>query len=149
MKDLLRGIGAGWLIAIAGFLVICLLIVASYAFSWSIAPFKGATEARNQTVGNGSYRIAAYDHFYDSCMGAETVQQNITNTKKRLKQARKDGDQVQVQIQETNLQAQENDLNGLVNAYNADSHKTHTLAQFKASDLPFTLTTTQEIQCAP
>lgn len=148
MRDYFKTTAGVAVACMLGFVLVLVLIGASYGFSWIIAPFKGATEARNQTVGNGSYRIAAYDTFYDQCAGAQTVQQNLANTKQRLKQARADGDQAEVSRQETNLQAQRNDLNSLVNGYNADSHKSYTLAQFKASDLPFTIDAKEPIQCA-
>lgn len=148
MKEFFRTT-AGVVVAIViGFALVLALTVGVWGFQWITAPFKGATEARNQTVGNGSYRIAAYNTFYDQCAGAQAVQQNLANTKRRLKQARQDGDQAEVSRQETNLQAQQNDLNTLVAQYNADSHKTYTLAQFKASDLPFTLDSHQEILCS-
>lgn len=148
VKDFFKTTGGIVLACVVGLALVLALIFASLGISWITAPFKGATEARNQTVGNGSYRIAAYDSFFDECATAKTIQQNLANTKQRLKQARKENDQQAIYLQETNLQAQQNALNEAVNQYNADAHKADTKAHFLASTLPYTLYATQEIQCA-
>lgn len=143
MRDLFKGIGIGYIIVVA-FLV---LIVGIWAITVAWAPWKGAGEARKIIQGDGNYRIAAYNKFYDDCASAQTIQDNIGVTKQKIKQAKKSGDTAELSRQQTNLQAQTNQLNDLVNHYNADSHKSWTLAQFKASDLPYTLNSNQEIQC--
>lgn len=119
-------------------------IVATWALTVWWAPWKGAGDVRKQTQGNASFRIASYDHFYDLCAQAQTTQQNANITRVLIRQATDPGEKAR---QQTNLQAQRNQLNSLVNAYNADARKTTTAGQFKASDLPYTIDASQEITC--
>jgi hypothetical protein len=142
-KDLFKGIGGAFIVLLA----IIVAVVGVWALTVAWAPWKGAGEARKQIQGDGNFRIVAYTKFYDDCASAQTLQDNIEVTKNKIKQAKKSGDSAELSRQQTNLQAQTNQLNDLVNHYNADSHKSWTIAQFKANDLPFTISTDQEIQC--
>lgn len=129
---------------IAGFVAFVLLTVGVWAVTVTWAPWKGAGDVRKQTQGNASFRIASYDHFYDLCGQARALQQNVKITRSML---RKSNDPAEKARQETNLQAQRNQLNELVATYNADARKTTTAGRFRASDLPFTLDASQEITC--
>lgn len=131
-------------VMVAAMTALLLVIVGMWALTVWWAPWKGAGDVRKQTEGNAAYRIAAYDHFYDLCAQARTLQQNADITRTLIRTATDPGEKVR---QQTNLQAQRNQLNEVVNAYNADARKTTTAGQFKASDLPYTLITTQEITC--
>lgn len=128
---------------VATLIVFLLLGVGIWAIAWVWAPWKGAGEARQQTVGSGTYRIAAYDHFYDLCASAQSLQQNLELTKESLKTAT-GSDKTREQI---NAQAQASQLNSLIASYNADARKAGTLGQFKSSDLPYALDASQEITC--
>jgi hypothetical protein len=142
-RDLFKGIGGVFIV----FIFVLLLIVGTWALTVAWAPWKGAGEARKQIQGDGTYRIAAYDKFFRDCADAKTLQDNIKVTKKVIAKARKNGDDGVLQVQLPNLQAQTNQLNALVNSYNADSQRTYTIAQFKSSNLPYTLNAHQEISC--
>jgi hypothetical protein len=141
MKRTFADIGGA---VILGAVVILVLVVGAWAITVAWAPWKGAGDVRKQTQGNASFRIASYNHFYDLCGQARTLQQNARITRVEIRKATTPDERYR---QETNLQAQRNQLNELVNTYNQDARKTGTSGQFKASDLPFSLNTHQEISC--
>jgi len=139
-----------WSIA-AGLLAV--LVIGAVAFGWiygfgfvsrSTADYRGETAGRNQVEGSGAYRIAAYDHFYNLCASAQTAQVSLSNTQIALDATTDPARKVQLQA---NLLALQNTLASTVNEYNVDARKAGTLGQFRSSDLPFTIATTQEITC--
>ena len=138
---------AGVPLAIVGLLVVVLVLGAGFlGIRWLLAEPTGATEAREQTIGSGSYRIAAYDRFYDDCAAAVTTQQSLTTAQAAAAAEGIDpGRQAQL---DANVTALTNLLNQQVNQYNADTRKEDTRANFLASDLPYELDTTEEITCS-
>lgn len=134
---------------VSGLVALALLIGGVLGIRYLVAGPEGAVQQREQTIGSGAYRIQAYDAFYDDCAAARTTQQNLQAAQQQLDEATKAhadaGRLMQLQANVTALTAT---LNGQVNGYNADAHKTDTRAHFRASDLPYTLDTTQEIVCS-
>jgi hypothetical protein len=112
------------------------------AVNYFTADTRGKVSARNQTNGNGTYRIAQYDHFYDLC-GSVQALEDQRDTMKADTSLPKDQRAV-------NVLALTNQRNTLIRRYNADSSKVATASQFKASDLPPLLNPHQEhTQCTP
>lgn len=149
MKQFIKDASAGLLALIAVFviglfLVIGMGIAAVYGHGWFVdhtADRSGRTQVKQQINGNGGYRIAAYDHFYDLCADVQTDESNISNTQSELKVTTDQGRKLQLL---TNLGAQRNKRAGDINQYNADARKSATLGQFKASDLPYQLNLNEE-----
>lgn len=112
------------------------------------ADWRGKTSQIEKTHADANYRIANYDAFFNDCAAAQTMQQNLANTKTALRQARHDGNTSEVTRQETNLQAQSNELNDLVNSYNADTAKVQTKAYLRDSSLPITISAKEKITCS-
>ena len=129
---------------VGGVAAVLALVVGVWALTVVWAPWKGAGDVRKQTQGSAAFRIASYDHFYDLCGQARALQQNAAITRSLIRKANDPSEKAR---QETNLQSQRNQLNELVNTYNADARKTTTAGQFRSSDLPFTLDASQEISC--
>lgn len=139
MEDLRITGRAIWVGALA--LVALLVLMTAFTFgigSWirETAGFRGKTQQVNQTRGNGQYRIAAYDHFYDLCASVQDQEVTIESQQSEL-DTNPSADRAQ-QIQ-ANLAALRANRGELINHYNADARKTATQGQFRASDLPYSL----------
>ncbi len=120
--------------------LLLIMLVGVVTFAW--APWKGEREQRMMTEGSGSYRIAAYDSFYDQCGSIQAIEDQIVNMEadKSLPEA----------FKATNLLALKNQRATLIRQYNADASKADTRANFMASDLPYKIDSTQETtSCAP
>lgn len=141
MKRYVLGIPAGVLAVIIAVLVIAGVTL---GVRWLVASPSGAVQQREQTIGSGSYRIQAYDAFYDDCAAALTTQQNLHNARQQLAAEKDPTRRAQL---EGNVTALANTLNAQVNQYNADARKADTRAHFRASDLPYQIDSTQEITC--
>lgn len=124
--------------SILGIVGVLALIAVTLGVRWLIAPATGAVQQREQTVGNGSYRIAAYEEFYQECASALTVQQNLENAIKA--DAAPNVDPVRKAQLDANVTALSNTLNDAVNTYNAHAREADTRAHFLSSDLPFQIT---------
>lgn len=134
--------GVGRLIgAVVLFFVILVGIVfIAGGASWLTAPFRGAVEQREIVQGDGNYRIAAYEKFYNDCAAVQALEDQIA-----LMKANKSLPKDQ---RETNILALESNRNRLIRQYNADSRKADTIENFKASDLPYQLDTQKETTCS-
>lgn len=123
--------GFGWMGVFVIAILVLIVVIGAFTFVW--APWKGAIEQRNQTQGSGSYRIAAYDHFYDLCGDIQAKEDQIANV---TANPPANADVI--------LLALNNSRNSLIREYNADARKADTLAHFKASDLPYQIDPTEE-----
>jgi hypothetical protein len=121
--------------------VLVLLIAGGLGLRWILAEPSGAVQQREMTVGNGAYRISAYEEFYQECSSALTAQQNLANAISAAHAENVDPTR-QAQL-DANVTALTNVLNRAVNDYNAHARETDTRAHFLSSDLPF------EIQVDP
>lgn len=148
MKRLIAEASAGLLaVTITALFVLILFggmgIAAVFGHGWFVdhtANRTGKTQMEQQINGNGSYRIAAYNHFYDLCAGVQTKEASIANLKAELPTDGPD----RKPIVQASITALENQRADDINTYNADAHKSDTLAQFRASDLPFQLDPTED-----
>jgi hypothetical protein len=119
------------------FVLVLVLIVAGGAFTYWWAPWKGKIEQRNLTEGSGTYRISAYERFYDDCQAVVALEGQIANMKAST-----------VPERDTNVLALQNQRISLIAEYNANSRKADTAAHFKASDLPYQIDPdNEETQC--
>jgi len=127
-------------------LIVCLVVGAMFVFGFglfsnSTANFRGNVNQTNQIQGNGSYRIAAYDHFYNLCATVQTDEGSIAAVADELKTATDPQRKLVLDASLTSLRIKRIDD---INQYNADARKDKTLGQFKASNLPYPLDPTQE-----
>lgn len=135
------------LLGAVGFLALVLLLMVVFTFGageWirATAGFSGKTQQINQTRGNGTYRIAAYDHFFDLC--ASVQDQEVTISAQKIELADPHTTQDRAAQIRANLAALEANRGELINHYNADAAKTATQGQFRSSHLPYQLDPTQE-----
>lgn len=141
VKDGVSGLSAAVLVGI-GVIVVALVVglVGIFGFGWlsnATANFRGQVSARNQINGNGTYRIAAYDHFFNLCQQVQSDEVAINNDKDALKSTT---DPQQKIVLQTGILALQNQRADLITQYNVDSTKSYTLGQFKSSNLPYRLT---------
>jgi hypothetical protein len=131
------GKGIGYVIAIVVGLIIVALVTA-YGLGWfsdTTVDRRGQTSQQEQTRGDGTYRIAQYDAFFNLCnqVGAQegAIDDAAANTA-GLPQS----------IAATNLQAAVQGRRDLVADYNSRAARTATSGEFRDSTLPYQLPTT-------
>lgn len=144
-KDGLSAFGIALVVGV-GAIILALIIgaVGIFGFGWlsnSTANFRGNVAKRNLVEANGSYRIAAYDHFFDLCQQVQAKEASITNVQDELKTAKDPQREV---VLNASITALRNSRADLITQYNADSDKSYTEGQFKSSNLPYQLYVTQE-----
>lgn len=127
----------------AAALAVVVVIGLMWVFGWGFmaqttAPWRGETDKKERVEGSGSYRIAAYDHFFDLCSSVQTKEASIENLRAELKADPPPSEQRKTVIQ-ASLSALMNSRAEAINEYNADARKEYTKGQFRDSDLPFQL----------
>lgn len=135
-RNLSRGVKVAVLVTVA---VLAVAGVGIFGFGWlqrTTAPFRGGTEQIEQIQGNGSYRIAQYDHFFDLCAAVQSSEASIDN----LIAERDAGTTTQRDtIIQASITALRNSRATLIAQYNADARKADTAGSFRSSDLPYQL----------
>lgn len=145
----LRELSAGATLVVIGgalALIVALVIAAMavFGFGWfsnATANFRGNVAKNNLVQGNGNYRIAAYDHFFNLCQHVQSDEASITNAQDELKTSTNPQRQL---VLNATITALRNDRADTITQYNADARKTYTLAQFRDSALPYQLDLTRE-----
>lgn len=125
--------------------VALLFLIAVYGFGFlqrETADFRGETGVIEQTKANSSFRIAAYDSFYDACANVRSLESKIVNMQEEL-----DGTEAEQRetVLKTSITASKNKRAELIESYNADARKEATRGQFRASDLPYELDENEEV----
>lgn len=144
MKQQLKETSTGAMVVIgsAVIVLIFILLVASmvvFGFGWfsqKTANFRGETAKREVIEANGALRAAAYDHFFDLCARVQATEASVTNL---LDEREVTTDPQRLTIIAATITALRNNRAETITGYNADSRKSYTIGQFKASDLPFKL----------
>lgn len=77
MSNTLKAIGAVIGSAILVGAIVVGIATAAGAIQWGTADIRGKLDAREQIHANGSYRIDAYDHFFNLCASVQTNEQNL------------------------------------------------------------------------
>lgn len=138
-----RGAAEIALAVIGGILALALLVGGVFAIRWVMAPANGALEQREKTIGNGNYRIAQYDHFFNLCGSIQASEDKIKNTEET-----EPNDGMSENQKAAILLALKNTRASLIREYNADASKADTAAHFKSSSLPYQIDVNGETTCA-
>lgn len=134
------GNGVLWIV---GIIVIILAIAAgAFAIRWATAPAKGKLSAREQ-INSGSFRIAAYDKFFNDCASIQGLEGQLEAQKNQLAKATGDD----LERIEANVAGIEGARAQAIAAYNADARKSYTSGQFRSSTLPYQLDTKENTEC--
>jgi hypothetical protein len=137
-------------VKVAILVIIAMIVVALvgvFGFGWfqrTTADYRGKTEQIEQIQGDGSYRIAAYDNFYNLCAAVQSAEVSIDNVQREL-DASPDA-QRKVVLRAT-LTALKNNRASLIAQYNADARKEDTAGAFRASDLPYQIDMKGDTTC--
>lgn len=126
------GYTLAFLVSIAALGVFCTFLFGGG--SWLTAPFRGASEKREQTTGSGAFRIATYQRYFDLC----TAVQNAEASLKALEEEKPDASdtrKAQIATSATAIKAQRA---ASVNEYNSMSAQEHR-EPFKDKNLPYKL----------
>lgn len=132
-------------ILVAGILIVGLALMAVFGvglFQKETAGFRGSVEATEIIQGDGTYRIAAYDQFFNRCSEIQAKEATLD----ALKSERDTTSPSESRLHEINATitavtaARASDIA----RYNTDAAKAGTIAQFKSSTLPFSIDVTQE-----
>jgi len=150
-KEAIRQSGAVLMLGVVA-IAIVLTLSAMYVFGWGFfkeatAPWRGEVDKREQVEGNGSHRIAAYEHFYDLCAQIQSDEASIRNLRRELNSEPKPTEERALQIR-ASITALENNRAENINQYNADAAKKYTIGQFRSSGLPYRIDPdTEETTC--
>lgn len=134
------------LLGVLGFVAIVAIVLALLFTTGLIqrgtAEFRGETKQIESTKANSNYRIAQYEHFYNLCASVKSLESKIENMTDELSTV----DETQRKtVLNTSITASKNKRAELINQYNADARKEGTMAQFKSSDLPYSLDENEEV----
>lgn len=141
--SLLKALGGVLGVALAVLGVVA-IYAAIFGVLWFSAPARGKLQAREQ-INSGSFRIAAYNHFFDACASIQGLQGQLAAQEKELKSATGD-DKARVQA---NIAGIEGDVASAIADYNADANKSYTVGQFRSNHLPYQLDPSEvHVTCA-
>jgi len=124
------------LFIIGGVLFVVLLIGGPFAWRWITAEPKGALEAREQTLGDGDFRLQAYDYFFGLCGTVQSQEDRIDALNQELATNPSQGRVEQINASLTAVRAGRSEA---INEYNNASTGEYTRGQFRDSDLPYQL----------
>lgn len=136
-----------YVLALLGVLALVAAVAAGgYALQWFTAEPRGALDAREQTVADGDFRLAAYDRFFAACAAVQAQEDRLGALEAELASGPPESRRVQILASMTAVRAGRDEL---IREYNADATREGTVGQFRDADLPYQLdTTTQETRCA-
>ncbi|MFE3253592.1 hypothetical protein [Streptomyces sp. NPDC059209] len=112
-------------------------VTATFVFGgagWITAPFRGAAEERENTVGSGAFRQSTYQEFFDLCEAA----QNAEGTIEALRQERGSASEARKAQIDQSVMALTASRTESVNEYNSKAAQEHR-APFRDRDLPYRL----------
>ncbi|WP_381796696.1 hypothetical protein [Streptomyces niveus] len=123
---------------IGGIVALAILgVIATFVFGgagWITAPFRGAAEERENTVGSGAFRQSTYQEFFDLCEAAQNAEGSIQALKEERGPA-SDARKTQIDQSVTALKATRIES---INDYNSKAVQEHR-APFRDRDLPYRL----------
>ena len=129
-------IGLGVIVLLAA------LVGGSLTLRYFLAAPTGAVEQSEQ-IRSGSYRIAAYDHFFNLCA---TVQSNEAALDAQYEQLTVSTDQKDISRVQANIAGIKAERARNIYQYNQDARKDYTEGQFRDSKLPYQLPTSEYVK---
>lgn len=106
-------------------------------FQKNTADFRGGVEMTEMTEGDGSFRIGAYNHFFDLCASVQEDEGRLVALNNELNTT--DPSKSRKEQIHASMTAIESSRNGKIRQYNVDAQKDYTVGQFRDSGLPFEL----------
>lgn len=132
-----------WFLAIVGGLIglLAIGIGALYLIGTirkETAPFRGEVAAVEQIQGDGDFRVAAYQSFFDLCAAVQTAEAQVGIFADRVEDEPGNGEA------RTNLDAARANRARLIAQYNGLASRDWTQGQFRDADLPYQIDPTVE-----
>jgi hypothetical protein len=113
--------------------LLVLLPLLVWGFTVATAELRGRGDAHVQ-LNSASYRIAAYDHFFEQCSSIQGTEGSIDALIAQLAEAKS---QRTKDLVNSSLAGAKAIRLQAINDYNADARKNYTEGQFRDSDLPY------------
>ncbi|WP_019558520.1 hypothetical protein [Thioalkalivibrio sp. ALE12] len=129
---------------VATILTIALLVAAIWAIRYYTAEVRGVISGEEQ-IESAPSRISRYEHFFDLCASVQTQKAALAAQRDRLERVTDDGVRDRI---ESNIAGLTTQVARTVNRYNAEASKDYTSARFRASNLPYQLSTEGDTTCA-
>lgn len=123
--------------------LILTIVILSGGAQYLTAPFRGAVDAQEQTQASGSYRISAYESFYNQCASVQADEDRLNN----LREERETANEARQAQLDTTITAVRNSRDEKIRSYNSEARQEATRGQFRDSDLPYELNTDDETTC--
>lgn len=121
-------------------MLLAVVVTAFYVIKYVTADARGTVSAREQIKGSGTYRIAAYNDFFDLCAAVQADEARI-----RALRAEPNPTPVRVSQISASITAITASRAEKIATYNANARKDYTVGQFRASSLPFALDPDREV----
>ncbi len=141
MGSAFKGVFAVLGVVIGVILLMLAIMFVSGTLSILTAPFRGEVEKNELVEADGSYRIAAYDQFYQLCSSVQSKNDQIKILKDEMAISTDEDRKKQLQ---SGITANQNTKAELVNEYNSKAASEYTKGQMKDSDLPEQLNQNEE-----
>lgn len=119
------------LITMGVILALVVLVAGGWAFRYYTADVRGQIEMQEEVM-SGEFRQMSYDHFYNLYADIQAFEDQIRNQEEILETA--EGEEAQ--RYRRNINALRNQRAAVIRQYNADVRKEGTRGQFRANDLP-------------
>lgn len=127
-------------ITVAGILAIIALSVALLYLTGTIkketAGFRGEVDATEKIQADGTFRIEAYNSFYDKCAAVQSDEARINALAEELEGDVSPKRKEQIGASATAVRSSRAEK---INQYNADASKDWTVGQFRNNELPYEL----------
>lgn len=140
----------GWGLALLGLATLLAFSTITLFATGSIqkwtADFRGDVKAKEQTKGNGAFRVNTYNHFFNLCASVQSDEDAIKNAQDEMADKETTADR-KAKLRQV-ITATKNTRAESIRQYNADSANEYKGA-FQSNDLPVTLNVAAErTQCA-
>lgn len=139
---MIQRFGIGLVLTVIG---IVGLIFLSGIIMFATADFRGTVERNERIMGDGDYRIAKYNQFYDLCSSIQSQQATIENQEEA---AQMTDDPEQKQIYESGVLAAKNSQAENIAKYNSlATDSNDNASQFRDSGLPYQIENGENVTC--
>jgi len=140
MKDLLK-------VLILIFVVIGVMSFGSWGWQYYTAEIRGTVEAEQQ-IESVESRIGNYEFFYDLCHSIKAHDRRIEIQKDRLKSSQEgNADDRELSRIRSNIAGIQSVRESAIQRYNSSARQQYTSGRFRASDLPYQINPTKQINC--
>jgi len=129
------------LVGVGAILLLFVLVFAGWGWRYYTASIKGKVEAV-EIIESGTNRIAQYEHFFNLCAAVQSLEAGISASMDEFELTSSANTRDRARIL-SNITGKKSQRLRSINQYNVDARKTYTNAQFRDSNLPYQLPTSE------